>query len=102
MVQNIKEAVADDILPDGTIVKKGNAVSFQVYGMGRMPYIWGPDAADFKPERWIKNGAFQPESPFKYITFQVSILVTISLPPALLENENCKAESRRPYRQKFV
>ncbi|KAG0555972.1 hypothetical protein KC19_11G016500 [Ceratodon purpureus] len=67
---NTKEAVADDILPSGQIVRKGDAVVFHPYGMGRMPYIWGPDAADFKPERWIKDGVFQPESPFKYIAFQ--------------------------------
>jgi cytochrome P450 len=67
---NSKEAVADDILPDGTIVRKGDAVVFHAYGMGRMPYIWGSDASDFKPERWIKDGVFQPESHFKYIAFQ--------------------------------
>jgi cytochrome P450 len=71
-MQNSKEAVADDILPDGTIVRKGDAVVFHAYGMGRMPYIWGSDASDFKPERWIKDGVFQPESHFKYIAFQVS------------------------------
>jgi cytochrome P450 len=71
-VQNCKEAVADDILPNGTVVGKGDAVMFSAYGMGRMPYIWGSDAGDFKPERWIKDGMFQPESPFKYIAFQVS------------------------------
>ena len=66
-MQNCKEAVADDILPNGTVVRKGDAVMFAAYAMGRMPYIWGPDAGDFKPERWIKDGEFQPESPFKYI-----------------------------------
>ncbi|KAE8721286.1 hypothetical protein F3Y22_tig00016563pilonHSYRG00119 [Hibiscus syriacus] len=30
---------------------------------GRMPYIWGEDAEIFRPERWLKNGNFQPESP---------------------------------------
>lgn len=67
---NAKQAVGDDVLPDGSIVKKGDLVIFQAYGMGRMPYVWGPDASEFKPERWIKNGTFQPESNFKYIAFQ--------------------------------
>lgn len=78
LIQNTKEAVSDDILPDGTIVRKGDAVLFHAYGMGRMPYIWGPDAGDFKPERWIKDGVFRPESHFKYIAFQVSLVVTSS------------------------
>ena len=78
MVQNAKEAVDDDILPTGTVVRKGDMVMFQAYGMGRMPYVWGPDASEFKPERWIRNGTFQPESPFKYVAFQVSLLAFIS------------------------
>lgn len=42
------------------------------YAMGRMNYIWGDDAEEFRPERWLKNGIFQPESPFKFIAFNVS------------------------------
>ncbi|XP_076903371.1 cytochrome P450 704C1-like [Bidens hawaiensis] len=60
----------DDILPDGFKLKKGDGVYYISYAMGRMPYIWGDDADDFKPERWLNdNGVFQPESPFKFIAF---------------------------------
>ena len=45
------------------------------YAMGRMPYIWGDDAEEFKPERWIKDGTFQTESPFKFVAFHVRIIV---------------------------
>lgn len=62
-------AEADDILPDGFKVKKGDGVYYMAYAMGRMPYIWGVDAEEFKPERWLNNGIFQPESPFKFIAF---------------------------------
>lgn len=61
----------DDILPDGHIIKKGEEVSYLAYAMGRMRYIWGEDAEVFRPERWLKNGVFQPESPFKFISFHV-------------------------------
>ncbi|PON56766.1 Cytochrome P [Trema orientale] len=37
--------------------------------MGRMIHIWGEDAEDFRPERWLINGTFQPESPFKFVAF---------------------------------
>ncbi|KAH7519547.1 hypothetical protein FEM48_Zijuj08G0048600 [Ziziphus jujuba var. spinosa] len=62
-------AETDDILPDGYKLKKGDGMIYMAYAMGRMSYIWGEDAEDFMPERWLKNGIFQPESPFKFIAF---------------------------------
>ncbi|KAM7472127.1 hypothetical protein LguiA_010310 [Lonicera macranthoides] len=59
----------DDTLPDGFKLKKGDGVYYISYAMGRMPYIWGDDAEDYRPERWLNNGIFQPESPFKFIAF---------------------------------
>ncbi|KAL6124360.1 hypothetical protein ACLB2K_076873 [Fragaria x ananassa] len=59
----------DDILPDGFRVKKGDGVNYMAYAMGRMPYIWGKNAEEFQPERWLKDGIFQPESHFKFVTF---------------------------------
>ncbi|PHU09475.1 hypothetical protein BC332_21335 [Capsicum chinense] len=62
-------ADAYDVLPDGFHISKGDGVYYLSYAMGRMPYIWGNDAEDFRPERWLKGGIFQPESPFKFIAF---------------------------------
>ncbi|KAK1559363.1 hypothetical protein Q3G72_013654 [Acer saccharum] len=62
-------AEMDDILPDGFKVKKGDGVYYMAYAMGRMDYIWGDDAEEFRPERWLRNGVFQPESPFKFVAF---------------------------------
>ncbi|KAD4178079.1 hypothetical protein E3N88_26670 [Mikania micrantha] len=62
---------ADDALPDGYHVKKGDMVAYQPYAMGRMKFIWGDDAHDFKPERWLDhNGCFRPQSSFKFTAFQ--------------------------------
>ncbi|KAI3504352.1 hypothetical protein L1887_32953 [Cichorium endivia] len=66
-----KICAADDILPDGYHVNKGDMVAYQPYAMGRMKFLWGDDAQEFKPERWLdENGCFRPESPFKFTAFQ--------------------------------
>ncbi|KAJ6840397.1 cytochrome P450 704C1-like isoform X1 [Iris pallida] len=64
-----KSAQEDDILPDGFKVKKGDVLNYHAYAMGRMTYLWGEDAEDFRPERWIENGSFKPESQFKFPAF---------------------------------
>nr|XP_012573461.1 cytochrome P450 704C1-like isoform X1 [Cicer arietinum] len=58
-----------DVLPDGHKLEKGDGVNYLSYAMGRMSSIWGDDAEEFRPERWLNNGIFQPESPFKFIAF---------------------------------
>lgn len=59
------------MLPDGSRVRKGNITGFVPYSMGRMTKLWGDDALEFKPERWLKDGIFQPEPLFKFTAFQV-------------------------------
>ncbi|CAA0813590.1 cytochrome P450- family 704- subfamily A-polypeptide 2 [Striga hermonthica] len=65
-----KMCFADDTLPDGFSVRKGDVVAYQPYAMGRMKSIWG-DRQKFNFERWMdNNGCFKPESPFKFTAFQ--------------------------------
>ncbi|XP_015965934.1 cytochrome P450 704C1 [Arachis duranensis] len=66
-----KICFSDDVWPDGFYVKKGDVVAYQPYAMGRMKSLWGDDAEEFKPERWLDiDGKFQQESPFKFTAFQ--------------------------------
>ncbi|XP_062025793.1 cytochrome P450 704C1-like isoform X1 [Rosa rugosa] len=65
-----KVCFSDDIWPDGFSVKKGEMVVYQSYSMGRMEFLWGDDAEEFRPERWLdENGNFKEESPFKFVVF---------------------------------
>jgi cytochrome P450 len=70
--QDPKGILADDVLPDGTVLKKGGMVTYVPYSAGRMTELWGEDASEFRPERWLKDGVFIPVSPFKFNAFQVS------------------------------
>lgn len=47
-------------------------MNYMAYAMGRMRYIWGDDAEEFRPERWLHNGVFRSESPYKFTAFHVS------------------------------
>ncbi|XP_016515376.2 cytochrome P450 94C1-like [Nicotiana tabacum] len=80
-----KFASENDALPDGTFVAKNARVTYHVYAMGRMENIWGQDYMDFKPERWLKNGIFFQESPFKYPVFQGGVRVCLGKEMALME-----------------
>ena len=61
---NIREAIEDDVWPDGTIVRKGTSISWSAYSQARCSEIWGSDCKGFKPERWILDNdkLYKPES----------------------------------------
>lgn len=68
---NMKQAKRDVLLCDGTFVKVGSCIMIPSYAIGRMEHVWGPDAKQFKPERWIEpqTGKIVSVSPFKFIVF---------------------------------
>lgn len=42
-------------LPDGRFVPEGTALGFNAYVMHRNKAIWGPDAEEFRPERFLRS-----------------------------------------------
>ncbi|KAF9438821.1 Protein kinase alk2, partial [Entomortierella beljakovae] len=51
--RNIRFCIKEDILPDGTKIYPGEVVGWSSYVMGRTESIWGPDAKQFIPSRWL-------------------------------------------------
>jgi len=59
-------AVKDDTLPDGTYIPAGSLVMYSPYTINHCEKIWGTDANQFDPTRWLGQG--EP-SPFRFPTF---------------------------------
>ncbi|KAJ0098817.1 hypothetical protein Patl1_19994 [Pistacia atlantica] len=52
-------------------VPVGDQITYVPYAMGRTKTLWGNDAEEFRPERWLNEiGHFQPKSPFIFTAFQ--------------------------------
>ncbi|KAJ6806808.1 putative cytochrome P450 86A1 [Iris pallida] len=70
--EDSKYVVADDVLPDGTAVPAGSAITYSIYSVGRMETIWGEDCMEFKPERWLspEGYRFQPaRDAYRFVAF---------------------------------
>ncbi|AQK99343.1 putative cytochrome P450 superfamily protein [Zea mays] len=70
--QDSKYVVEDDVLPDGTVVPAGSAVTYSIYSVGRMESIWGKDCAEFRPERWLSADGTRFEPPkdaYRFVAF---------------------------------
>lgn len=51
-----KFALGDDVLPNGgPVVKAGDVIGFSDWIIARDTSVWGEDAAEMKPERWIDD-----------------------------------------------
>ncbi|KAL2342743.1 hypothetical protein Fmac_004028 [Flemingia macrophylla] len=61
--EDSKYVVNDDVLPSGTFVPAGSAVTYSIYSVGRMKFIWGEDCLEFKPERWLSRKALPRQGP---------------------------------------
>ncbi|OWM75970.1 hypothetical protein CDL15_Pgr009615 [Punica granatum] len=100
-----KEATSDDILPDGTVIKKGTRVTYHPYAMGRSEKIWGPDWAEFKPERWLekvdeadRKWSFVGRDSFTYPVFQAGPRICLGRETAFLQMKRVVSGVLRRFR----
>jgi len=87
-----KKAAKDDVMPDGTFVGQGWVVVYAPYVMARDKELWGPDASEWKPSRWLEGELAKKEpSPFVYSMFQAGPRICLGKDLALLEAKSCVA-----------
>ncbi|KAI9468452.1 MAG: cytochrome P450, partial [Benjaminiella poitrasii] len=82
---NQKYALNDDIWPDGTTIRKGDYVMWCPWAQGRSEAVWGSDAKEFRPERWIVDGELRRESQGQWPAFHAGPRVCLGQNLATLE-----------------
>jgi len=65
----LKQCQEATTLPDGTFLPNTSIVIWCIWAMNRSKLIWGDNADDFKPERWLENGIFVSKTAFEYPVF---------------------------------
>ena len=83
VAKDIKWAVNDDVLPDGTPIRSGAAVIYCPYAMGRDPRYWD-DPLAFRPERFL--GEREPNM-YEYPVFNAGPRLCMGKPLALMETK---------------
>ncbi|KAH7679018.1 Cytochrome P450 E-class group I protein [Dioscorea alata] len=95
---NTVECIEDDILPDGNFVGKGWFVSYNAYAMGRLKELWAEDCDVFRPERWLEDGVFRLESPFKYPIFHAGPRTCLGKEVAYIQMKAVAASVREEFK----
>ncbi|KAG6974119.1 hypothetical protein JG688_00003213 [Phytophthora aleatoria] len=80
---NVKNAVKDDYLPDGTFVPAGVDVVYSPWFMGRNGALWGDDPLEFRPERWLEMS--KRPSAYEFPPFQAGPRICLGMNMAVLE-----------------
>jgi cytochrome P450 len=63
----VKQCNTNDVLPNGILINKGEFVAWSIYAMGRSTRIWGADALEYRPERWLSMTTLP--SPYEFPVF---------------------------------
>ncbi|KAE8992743.1 hypothetical protein PF010_g11604 [Phytophthora fragariae] len=80
---NVKSAVKDDYLPDGTFVPAGVDIVYCPWYMGRNGKLWGDDPLEFRPERWLEMS--KRPSAYEFPVFQAGPRICPGMTMAILE-----------------
>ncbi|CAI5719078.1 unnamed protein product [Peronospora destructor] len=77
----------DTTLTDGAFIKKGTVVVVSKYAAARRKNVWGDDAAEYRPERWLDEATGEPKNitPPQFISFSTGPRKCIGMRLAMLE-----------------
>jgi cytochrome P450 len=65
----LRQVQEDISLPDGTFLPKESILVWCPWAMSRSKQIWGSDADEFKPERWLVDGQIRQRSTGEFPVF---------------------------------
>jgi cytochrome P450 len=84
---NQRVAAVDTVIGHSIQVKKGDVFFINPYTTARLPSVWGDDAAEFRPQRWIddETGELLSFPPSKFNTFSAGPRSCIGMRLAMLE-----------------
>lgn len=91
--EDSKHVVTDDVLPDGTFVPAGSSITYSIYSVGRMKYIWGEDCLEFRPERWLSGDGkrFDVQDSCKFVAFNAGPRICLGKDLAYLQMKSIAA-----------
>ncbi|CEG49610.1 cytochrome P450, putative [Plasmopara halstedii] len=76
----------DTVFPDGTFIPKGMDTTLLYHASALLPSVWGPDAHEFKPERFLdENDKLLVMPPLKFIAFSAGPRKCVGQQLALIE-----------------
>lgn len=70
----LKQCIVATNLPDGTYLPSSTVVAWCPWAMNRSVSIWGTDASNYRPERWLESGTdgrmvIRTRSPWEFPVF---------------------------------
>ncbi|CAN8272765.1 unnamed protein product [Cochlearia groenlandica] len=100
---NHKSPAKPDLLPSGHRVDENVKIVIPTYALGRMRSIWGDDAEDFRPERWVlDNGMLRHEPSHKFLAFSAGPRTCLGKKLTFLQMKLVAVEIIRNYDIKVV
>ncbi|CAH2075977.1 unnamed protein product [Thlaspi arvense] len=98
-----KSPTKADVLPSGHKVEAHSKILFCLYSLGRMKSVWGEDASEFKPERWIsESGKSVHEPSYKFLSFNAGPRTCLGKEVALTQMKSVAVKIIQNYEMKIV